>query len=114
MLDHRPDLADEVLVGRLPLDNAYQQAKAAKDESEEHADILAHLPDDLAALVESGVRDIDDALSEVEDRDTVSEIDGIAALDRRSRRAGVEMPLGTVSNPSNNAPAERPRSRSHA
>ena len=70
-----------MLHGQLTLDNAYQQAKAEKDRCEEHDAKLAQLPDDLAALVESGVRDIDSALAEVEDRETVGEIDGIREAD---------------------------------
>lgn len=81
ILDFRPDLADDVLRAALPLDNAYQQARSAKDEQAEHAEKLAQLPDDLAALVENGVRDIDDALAEVEDRETVSEVDEIRGAD---------------------------------
>ena len=57
------------------------QAKAAKAEQEEHAEKLAQLPDDLAALVENGIRDIDDALAEVGDRETVGEVDEIRSAD---------------------------------
>lgn len=81
VLDHRPDLADAVLSGALALDNAYQQARAAKDAAEEHAEKFALLPADLAALVETGVRNLDDALAEAGDREAVEEIDQVRDAD---------------------------------
>lgn len=83
VLDYRPDLADSVLAGE-SLDVAYKQAKEEKDRREgEEAETRKRrarssvLPNDLAALVDSGVRDLDDAEKEAEARKVVTEIDAI-------------------------------------
>ena len=81
ILDYRPDLADDVLHGNVALDAAFQQARAEKNRREDHAEKLTQLPADLAALVESGVRDIDSALDEVGDRETVREVDQVRKAD---------------------------------
>jgi hypothetical protein len=75
VLDWLPDLADQVLAGTLALDAAYTQAKDKRDVESSRAGKLAKLPDDLRALVDANVRDIDDALIEAHDRRTVIEID---------------------------------------
>lgn len=81
VLDWLPDLADSVLSGALALDSAFSQAKDARDIETANAEKLTRLPDDLAALVESGVREIDGALAEVRDRETVTEIDKLRNAD---------------------------------
>jgi ParB-like chromosome segregation protein Spo0J len=75
ILDWLPDLADQVLAGNLALDAAYTKAKDKRDVESSRAGKLAELPDDLRALVDAGVRDVDDALQEAQDRRTVVEID---------------------------------------
>ena len=75
VLDWLPDLADQVLAGDLALDAAYTQAKDKRDTDGARASKLDKLPPDLAALVEAGVRDIDDAVQEAKDRTTVADID---------------------------------------
>jgi hypothetical protein len=75
VLDWLPDLADEVLGGDVALDAAFTRAKDKRDIETANAEKLTRLPDDLAALVDSGVRDIDGALAEVRDRETVARID---------------------------------------
>lgn len=82
VLDWLPDLADDVLSGDLALDAAYQKAKNERDrrEADEVAEVqrrawTAALPDDLAALVDSGVRKLADAMAESDARDVVARID---------------------------------------
>lgn len=81
ILDWLPHLADDVLAGSLALDSAFTQAKDKRDVETANAEKLSHLPDDLAALVESGVRDVDGALAEVRDRETVAQIDEVRNAD---------------------------------
>jgi hypothetical protein len=57
VLDHAPELADAVLSGDLALDAAHKQA----DERRKARERIAALGGDLAALVESGVIDVDEA-----------------------------------------------------
>lgn len=83
ILDHRPDLADSILGGD-PLDAAYQQAKTEKDhregeeaETRKRRERSGALPNDLAALVDSGVRDLDDAEREAEARKVVTGVDAV-------------------------------------
>jgi hypothetical protein len=77
VLDWRSDLADEVLLGTLALDAAYQEARQERDRQTVRADKLAQLPADLAALVEAGARDLDEALTEARYRGTVYEADKV-------------------------------------
>jgi hypothetical protein len=81
VLDWVPGLADEILGGGLALDAAFTRAKDQRDIQTANAEKLTRLPEDLAALVESGVRDIDGALDEVRDRETVARIDKIRNAD---------------------------------
>lgn len=81
VLDWLPDLADEVLAGSLALDAAYIRAKDKRDIETSNAEKFGHLPPDLAALVESGVRGLDDALAEAEARITVRNIDRVRDRD---------------------------------
>lgn len=75
VLDWLPHLAEDVMAGTLALDNAHQQARQKRDEETTNAEKVGRLPEDLAALVEAGVRDLDDALAEVGHRATVVEVD---------------------------------------
>lgn len=75
ILDHRPDLVDQVILGDTALSSAYEQATKKRDEDKARTKALATLPADLAALVEAKVRDIDDAVQEAKDRTTVADID---------------------------------------
>lgn len=77
VLDWRPDLANDVLLGTLALDAAYQEARQERDRQTVRADKLAQLPADLAALVEAGARDLDEALTEARYRGTVHEADKV-------------------------------------
>lgn len=77
VLDWRPDLADQVLLGTLALDAAYQESRQERDRQTVRADKLAQLPADLAALVEAGARDLDEALTEARYRGTVYEADKV-------------------------------------
>src|SRR5690606_28971309 len=81
ILDWLPQLADEVLSGTLALDAAYTRAKEERDIQRSKASKLDQLPDDLRALVEAGVRDIDDAVQEVHDRKVVGDIDAKRTAD---------------------------------
>lgn len=83
ILDWRPDLADDVLSGS-SLDGAYRQATEEKERKDGEAkaeqarrERIASLPDDLAALVDNDVRDLDDAESEATARATVARVDEI-------------------------------------
>lgn len=57
ILDHAPELADKVLSGELALDAAYRKA----DENRKGRARVAALGGELAALVETGVIDVDEA-----------------------------------------------------
>lgn len=84
ILDHLPHRASEVLSGAVALDAAHQQAKEEKDRQDGEVKIAEQrrkrveaLPDDLAALVDNGVRDLDDAEAEATARATVVRIDAV-------------------------------------
>lgn len=81
ILDYRPDLANEVISGNVALSSAYDDACTKRDQDEQYAKQLAKLPADLAALVENGIRDLDDAAKEAECRAKVAEIDEIRDAD---------------------------------
>lgn len=81
VLDWLPERADEVLTGTVALDAAYTRAKDKRDIETSNAEKFSHLPPDLAALVESGVRELEDALSEAEARITVRNIDRVRDRD---------------------------------
>lgn len=81
VLDWLPDRADDVLAGKVALDAAYTEAKDKRDTEQSREGKLEQLPDDLRALVEAGVRDIDDAVQEVHDRKVVGEIDAKRTAD---------------------------------
>lgn len=57
VLDHAPDLADRVLSGELALDAAHKQA----DDERKRRAKLGELGSELAALVDAGVIDLDEA-----------------------------------------------------
>jgi hypothetical protein len=84
ILDHLGDAVNDVLAGKLPLETAYQRADAERKRSDgeaaerkERQRRIDALPNDLAALVDGGVRDLDDAEQEAEHRATVAEVDEI-------------------------------------
>lgn len=81
ILDWREDLGNEVLLGELGLDAAYQEARQERDMQTTRAEKLAQLPADLAALVEAGARDLDEALAEAQQRSTVYDVDKIRDRD---------------------------------
>lgn len=81
VLDWRPELGDEVLLGALALDAAYGEARDERDRQTVRAEKLEQLPPDLAALVEAGARDLDEALIETEHRGSVRDADAVRNAD---------------------------------
>lgn len=81
VLDWLPEMANRVMAGETALDAAYQRASGKQKTEQARAEKMARLPTDLAALVESGVREIDDALEETKARSTVAQIDKTRDLD---------------------------------
>lgn len=74
----------QVADGDLKLSVAYQQAcdkRDQRDRERKHAEKVEQLPSDLKAFVEDGSRDLDDALRENQDRDSVRDIDKIRDSD---------------------------------
>jgi hypothetical protein len=66
-----------VVLGTKKLETAYKEAAEVRDEQTRRTTILADLTPDLAALVEAGVRDLDDAQAEGYARKVVARIDTI-------------------------------------
>lgn len=108
IIDHRPDLTDQVIAGDLTLNAAAEQAEAARDvavraEAAEKrriaqlADLAENRPD-LAALVESGQLPLKDALA-ARDQETAAERkaaeDKAAAI--RQRNVDVQAALACLS-----------------
>jgi len=62
VLDHAPELADQVLAGDLALDAAQKQATDTRD----RAARITELDEQLAALVQAGVIDLEEAETRVE------------------------------------------------
>jgi hypothetical protein len=75
VLDWWPDLADDVLAGRMPLETAEGKADEKRKAQQKARQQQSMLPSDLAALVEAGVRTLDDAAAEAEHREIVDRID---------------------------------------
>lgn len=69
VLDEARDLAADVIVGRIALDAAHRTAADARKAKRIEAEAIDALPDDLRVLVTSGVRTLDDAIAESNDRD---------------------------------------------
>lgn len=82
VLDYQAGIADAVLSGETSLDAAFQKAKEEKQRRDGEAEVdrkrrerTKSLPNDLAVLVDSGVRDLDDAEREAEARKVVTAVD---------------------------------------
>lgn len=88
IIDVGGDLVNRVLSGELELGTAYEDAQQEKErregeeaETQERRRRADALPNDLAALVDNGVRDLDDAEREVQARKVVTEVDTIRNAD---------------------------------
>jgi hypothetical protein len=71
VLDHAPELTDAVLLGELALDAAHRQA----DERRKGRERVAVLGGELAALVDTGVIDVDEAERRAAHEQRIAELD---------------------------------------
>lgn len=84
VIDYASELVDAVADGGMPLNDAYAEARVRKAEADSEAAKLAELRklnQQLAVLVENGVRNLADALKEANHRAVIAEVDKILTAD---------------------------------
>lgn len=80
VLDFASDLADSVVGGTMPLNDAYKTAQERKRQVESDESKMAKLREadpDLAVLVDNDYRELSEALAEAENRKIVREVDAV-------------------------------------